>query len=811
MDNNKRPHSRNKNVSSGSASAGKGNSVGGSSVGNGGRISSNGRNASGGGEPFTGSSPGMRGGGMSVRRSSGKRNPILILIVIVVLFLIVRSFSGKEGFFGGISDGGETTNSTPQQSVSGNLDTGVSEDARDKRVKLLGNGNDTVTVMVYMCGTDLESKYKMATADLSEMMNASISDKVNVIVETGGCKQWQNSVVSSSVNQIYKIESGKMKKLESNFGSKAMTDPDTLSEFIKYCSNNYPANRNILIFWDHGGGSISGYGYDEKFPSSSSMTLTKINSALKNAGCIFDAIGFDACLMSTLENALVCGSYADYLIASEELEPGTGWYYTGWLTKLSENTSISTVQLSKNIIDDYLSSNRSTGAKVTLSLIDLAELEGTVPAALNNFASSTNELIKGDDYKLVSNARANVRQFSEKNRINQVDLIDLAERIGTEEAKKLSNALKGCVKYNGTNISGANGVSIYFPYESLKTVNNAVSVYNSIGIDEEYVDCIKSFASLESAGQITAASSQPSLFGGGSDLLGGILEALAGSTQSLSGTSFQSALPSLLGSFTNSFGSISSGSSLNISSVISLLSGISEKTLPEEFSWMDKDLIYASAEKISSEFIDPGRITVSQLEGNPVLTLTDDEWSLIQTVELNVYVDDGDGFIDLGLDNTFSWYDDNSMLLDTDGTWLTVNGSVCAYYMVSDTQNSDGTWTTTGRIPALLNGTRVDLQVVFESDSADGVITGAHPVYGDETDTQAKAFIEINQGDIIQFIADYYSYSGEFSDVYELGDPIKVGSSKLKLSNMKLDNELSVTYRLTDIYGNRYWTPALRY
>ncbi|MCR5235609.1 MAG: hypothetical protein K6E34_00220 [Lachnospiraceae bacterium] len=36
----------------------------------------------------------------------------------------------------------------------------------------------------------------------------------------------------------------------------------------------------------------------------------------------FDFIGFDACLMATVETAYMLSPYADYMIASEEFEPG---------------------------------------------------------------------------------------------------------------------------------------------------------------------------------------------------------------------------------------------------------------------------------------------------------------------------------------------------------------------------------------------------------------------------------------------------------------------------------------------------------
>ena len=68
-----------------------------------------------------------------------------------------------------------------------------------------------------------------------------------------------------------------------------------------------------------------------KFAEYNQFNLSEINKALKDSGITYDFIGFDACLMATVETALVASNYADYMIASEETEPGVGWYYTDWL------------------------------------------------------------------------------------------------------------------------------------------------------------------------------------------------------------------------------------------------------------------------------------------------------------------------------------------------------------------------------------------------------------------------------------------------------------------------------------------------
>ncbi|MBQ6569500.1 MAG: peptidase C11 [Clostridia bacterium] len=825
MNENKRPHSRKKTYGSGSAGVSTGHKV--DTGGHGPVGSGEGPGGSGGG--FGGGkrdSGGSPFGQFSMPKMSLK-SMLTLIIVVLLLFFLLKNCGGMDllsGLMGGMD--GQQNNSAVYDGDATSSDTSpdlsVSNKSRAKRVNLLGDGKDTVTIMVYMCGTDLESRYGMATRDLQEMANATISDKVNIIVETGGCKKWKTSGIANDRNQIYKVEKGTIKRVEDNFGNSAMTDPKNLTTFIKYCASNYPANRNILIFWDHGGGSLAGFGYDEKNPRASSMPLNKINSALSEAKTTFDFIGFDACLMATLETALVCNEYADYMIASEESEPGTGWYYTNWLTKLSENTSISTVDLAQTLIDDFISASRqaSPNATVTLSVVDLAELNGTVPDAFSNFATSTTELIKSDNYKQVADARAGVRQFAQQSRINQVDLVDLADRIGTKDSKALSKALKECVKYNRSSISRCYGLSIYFPYETTSSVSSAVASYNALGMDDDYTKCIQSFASLEYGGQIAGSASQFPSSGGG-DLLSTLLGALTSSGSSGGSGSANSPLGSLFGAFLNGGGSASASSqpapsaglSISPSTIINLLGGLSGRSMPSGYEWVDTQLIADNAQNISENYIDASHITVTEKNGKKVLALTEKEWSLISTVELNVFVNDGKGLIDLGLDNTFDWTEDNDkdLIVDFDGTWLTLNGNVCAYYLVSDNELADGTWKTIGRIPAMLNGQLVNLQVIFdEKDNVEGTVTGAYPMYDDDAiGVEAKGDIAINEGDTITLICDYYNTDGSYSASYTLGESFKVPADGLVLRNLKLDaSDIRASYRLTDIYGNHYWLPV---
>lgn len=799
MERRNRPVGRKKNVLGGTGHAGRRTGAGGVGGGAfGGRPSGAPRGGS-----QQGSSP--RGGSQrdfdlgdvadlmgAVNSATGtgrKKSPLIaILVVVAALFLGGGSLSGLLGGLGGgdTADLGTSPTYTYTPGATGGaVDASVSNRARDKRVSLAGDGSDTTTILVYMCGTDLESSGGFATKDLQEMAAAELGDNVRLLVYTGGCKSWRNSLISNSKNQIYQVMDGGFKLQWENDALQSMTDPATLAGFIQWGAESYPADRYELIFWDHGGGSLSGYGYDEVYPRSGSMTLSGIAKALADGGCTFDFIGFDACLMATLETALVVEPYADYLIASEETEPGCGWYYTDWLTRLSQSPSMPALEMGKNIADSFVSvcGQAAPGQQATLSVIDLAEVAGTVPEAFRDFAQSTGDSIQNSGYKAVATARANTKEFAQSSDIDQVDLIHLADNMNTTQSRALADVLRGAVKYNATsrNISNANGVSIYFPYGKTSSVSTASRLYDQIGLDSAYTDCIKSFASVEVAGQAAA--------GGQSGQLGSLFDLFTGSSSLSSGSSGGDVL-GLLGS---------------------LLGGrdLSNVGLDADSGdFLDSQLVENSAAYLSDNRFDPSALVWNRQSGGaPTLSLPEEQWELVSSIALNVFVDDGQGYIDLGLDNVFEFNDDGDLLGEFDGTWMSVNGQIVAYYLLETDDEAGLSW---GYIPALLNGQRVDLMVVFSNDTQTWTVLGAQVCYGEEeTSTVARGLVELQNGDKLDFLCSYYDYSRNFVDNYPMGETVTV-NGPLALGNLAMDNtDFIAAFRFTDIYQNHYWTPEL--
>ncbi|MBO7666370.1 MAG: hypothetical protein J6S70_02960, partial [Clostridia bacterium] len=160
----KRPNGRDKRTSSGSVNVGKGSSVGGGSpLGTGGRKtgssgragsgSSGGSNLLGGllGSLFgSGSSSGASSGGGSSSKGSGSssfKTIIILVLVWLALFFLFKKCGGENSQ----TPPANTTVSGTEVSADENGD----ELARDYYTVIKGSGKDTITVMVYMCGTDL--------------------------------------------------------------------------------------------------------------------------------------------------------------------------------------------------------------------------------------------------------------------------------------------------------------------------------------------------------------------------------------------------------------------------------------------------------------------------------------------------------------------------------------------------------------------------------------------------------------------------------------------------------------------------------
>ncbi|MBQ7372773.1 MAG: hypothetical protein IJW67_13010, partial [Blautia sp.] len=199
------------------------------------------------------------------------------------------------------------------------------------------------TVMIYMIGSNLESRNGSGSKDILEMSTSGIDlSKSNVVICTGGSRRWALDISArqNSVLELTGDENYFQTVLESD-ENQNMGDGKTLTDFLDYAALTYPAEHYSLIFWDHGSGPVMGFGNDELYEYDS-LRLPELKEGLENSIfgdiCHLDWIGFDACLMSGIEVAEILADYADYMVASQEVEPGSGWDYS-FLEILNETSN----------------------------------------------------------------------------------------------------------------------------------------------------------------------------------------------------------------------------------------------------------------------------------------------------------------------------------------------------------------------------------------------------------------------------------------------------------------------------------------
>ncbi len=360
-------------------------------------------------------------------------------------------------------------------SLSVNKNTGGLKVSRKKTGSNTSNLSEGWTIFVYMCGTDLESENGMATLDMEEMLSSSSSDKVRFVVQTGGTSSWNNKMVSSKKLQRFVISKGEMTKVD-ELKSADMGKPDTLSGFVKWGMENYASKHMGLVLWNHGGGSITGVCFDELYDDDS-IDLTELDSALsdglKKSKLKFDFVGFDACLMGTIETANILATYADYMYGSEELEPGSGWDYKAIGDFLAKKPGSDGLALGKTVADSFLAAcaKEDDDDMVTMSVIDLSKIDEFLPV-FNDFAKDIYD--EGEDTsKRADLVRAivSVTQFGSNNKTEgYTNMIDLGEMIEacssySKNADAAVKALKDAVAYsvNGRLHKGVSGLATYYP------------------------------------------------------------------------------------------------------------------------------------------------------------------------------------------------------------------------------------------------------------------------------------------------------------------------------------------------------------
>lgn len=355
-------------------------------------------------------------------------------------------------------------------------------------ISVVEQSKDDHTVLIYMCGADLESENQLATGDIQEILKVSGQpDDVNIVIETGGASSWASTYgISSTYLERYHVENKSLVR-DNQLTYASMGLSSTLQSFIEYGLNNFPAERTGLVFWNHGGG-MRGVCYDEKKNDDvlkNSEIKTAVSGALSNCGMSgqkLEWVGYDACLMAVQDIAETNSQYFNYMIASEESEAGYGWDYDTWVDDLYSKKTTTTIL--KAIVDGFISDNggaNSSSGDQTLSYLNLS-YASAYKTAWENMASQLNSVVTSSNKSSFNSAiTSNVKHYADSDydyfcTFDAWDFVDkLANnsafssfRIDSSYTTAVKNAHANLVAYSlaqkGAGVS--KGLCMYWPNSS---------------------------------------------------------------------------------------------------------------------------------------------------------------------------------------------------------------------------------------------------------------------------------------------------------------------------------------------------------
>jgi hypothetical protein len=606
----------------------------------------------------------------------------------------------------------------------------------------------------YLCGSDLESGGGAASIDLDEMLSVELPDNAAVIIQTGGAAAWNNEDIDPSVIGRYVYDSDGFALVEKAPNANMGTS-EALADFLGFCEEYFPAQKKMVLFWDHGGGTTTGVAFDENYDNDY-LSLEELRDAfagvyeLSEQSPPLEVIGFDACLMATLDVAHISRDIARYLVASEELESALGWDYAGWLSALAENPGMDGEELGRAICDTYQAACEAEelAGDITLSVIDLGKSEALLAAydrlgyeALyqaaqdNKFFIAYNRVIKG-----IETYGPNSRS---EGYTDMADLGHLLRKSGNmfppEQVQETLAALEDCVVYSvkGPYRKEATGLSMYHPFDMNK---DNLSVFKNLGTSKAF----GYFYEYNVNGAYTAD----------------MYDYLAGGPPDGAGRGTPDDLADDYAEAT-----------------ITTLDDLNLQNLP---------------------------VTIEEYEGENYFTLNLGPEAAEYLTALHLSLDycdpDSDDYWELGYDNDLNADWENGVFRDNfNGEWPALDGHIMyiELYYEGDAEEAYDLY----HSPIKLNGREYTLQFIYDYNDNAFKILGARK--GIETDTGgSRNMRRLRPGDTIQLLTWKYTNEDEEFHLVEWGTPFSC-RKETAIDWRRLDNgEYDFMFKLIDTQEN---------
>ena len=252
----------------------------------------------------------------------------------------------------------------------------------------------------------------------------------------------------------------------------------------------------------------------------------EINSALENLarevpGYHINIFGCDACMMATYEMAAMLSHHSiDYYVASEELEPGTGWDYTGWLDMLKQDPDLSDEELCGGIIESFIEQglNNDPDDYLTLSAVKLSAM-GELEASMEKFASTMSGQIENGNISAIRRGRSRMYTFGSfaDGSWDMVDLgaaLDAYAQFDAETATRAKRSLSEAVilSRQTDNLDTCSGLSVLIPQDTTESFEEYREGFDLSGIIPNWVDFVCGYVDQLQGGSFHISASSACQF-----------------------------------------------------------------------------------------------------------------------------------------------------------------------------------------------------------------------------------------------------------------------------------------------------------
>ena len=232
----------------------------------------------------------------------------------------------------------------------------------------------TWTVIVHLCGdNNLES---WAVADLEEMEKVGSKNGVTVVVlmDTFSYFEGTHWYVIEPGSDHVDVEADR-NDCDCEMvcggcpGELNMASGKVLQYTVKTAVEKYPADKYMVVLWNHGGGwkgvcyddsseLLNGVYTDRLSTNETADALAAVEKEITTTGIDTDfeltMLSYDACLNGMIEVVYENRNVAKYMTASLTLIPVQGYAYDKVLENLTNLPRLSDVEFGKKIVDSYV-------------------------------------------------------------------------------------------------------------------------------------------------------------------------------------------------------------------------------------------------------------------------------------------------------------------------------------------------------------------------------------------------------------------------------------------------------------------------